>query len=125
MRRSGLVALLLVATVVAGCASDDDAEPDIPRVDFTPSAVVAVDEAGVDCVVRSGDPCEVPAGSVIEVRNDGATDARLRGGDVFDTGTMEPGDTMTVVLADEGRVEVVDVANPEVAVTVTVTARVG
>jgi hypothetical protein len=125
VRPSARGPLVLVALALAGCGVDDDAEPTIPTVDFTPAAVVGVDESGVDCVVRSGDPCEVPAGSVIEVRNDGATEARLRGGDVFDTGTMEPGDTMTVVLADAGEIEVVVVDDPTLTVTVTVTPREG
>jgi hypothetical protein len=69
--------------------------------------VLVVDDAGVraeageraDPAVHT-DPPVVPSGSVIEVRNAGTGDHRLRGDTAFDTGIMRAGEQTTVVLTN-------------------------
>lgn len=120
--------LVAVALALGGCGADDDAEPTIPTVDFSPAAVISVSPAGLRCAPAAGaadEDCEVGAGSVVEVRNEGPDDARVRGGDVFDSGTMEPGDTMTVVLVDPGELQLETVGPPDATLAVTVTPRAG
>jgi hypothetical protein len=57
----------------------------------------------------------VPGGSVVEVRNTGTREHRLRGGTAFDTGTQRPGEATTVVLtnpdAEARTLELVDVTD--------------
>ncbi len=129
MRRSGpLLVVVAAALALGGCGGDDDAEPGIPTVDFTPTASIDVTADGLGCGLETvvvTERCEVPAGSVVEVRNRTDADARVRGGDLFDTGRMEPGDTTTVVLAAPGDVEVETVGPPDATLTVVVTPREG
>ena len=111
-----MVRLMVVAgalVTVTGCGPDGSGsrpfEPTLPTVDFRPKLVLVVDDAGVqaqegeraDPAVRT-DPPVVPSGSVIEVRNGGTRDHRLRGGTAFDTGIMRPGEQTTVVLTNPG-----------------------
>lgn len=127
MHRSGLVLLVVTMALAAGgCGADDDAEPTIPTVDFTPTATIDIGADGLGCTLAAASPgCEVPAGSVVEIANRTAEIRRLRAEDLFDTGAMEPGDTMTVVVVDPGDLEVVDVDRPEETLTVVVTPRGG
>jgi hypothetical protein len=56
------------------------------------------------------DPAVVPGGTVIEVVNEGDDPQRLqggRGGKVFDTGTLRPGERTTVVLTNDTSADVV------------------
>jgi hypothetical protein len=109
-----MVRLMVVAGAlvpVMGCGPDGSAsrpfEPTLPTVDFRPKLVLVVDDAGVraeagertDPAVHT-DPPVVPSGSVIEVRNGGTRDHRLRGDTAFDTGIMRMGEQTTVVLTN-------------------------
>jgi hypothetical protein len=127
MRRPGLVLVVVtLALATGGCGADDDAEPTIPSIDFSPSATIDIDADGLGCTLAEATPgCALPAGSVVEVANRTAETRRLRADDLFDTGAMEPGDTMTVVLVDPGELEVVDVDRPDQSLTVVVTPREG
>ena len=127
MYRPGLVLVVMaIALATGGCGADDDPEPTIPTVDFTPTATIDIGADGLGCTLVAASPgCEVPAGSVVEIANRSAETRRLRADDRFDTGTMEPGDTMTVVVVEPGDVVVVDVDRPEETLTLVVTPREG
>lgn len=119
---------LTIGALTAGCASDQDAEPTIASVDFTPRLVVLArdDALAVEPGPRDDgvvlDPPSVPAGSVIEVRNAGNEDHRITAGTTIDTGVMRPGDSTTVVMATAGDVVLRDVDSGDTLV-ITVTAR--
>jgi hypothetical protein len=112
----GVIAATTAAVALtAGCGPDGSAErpyqPTLPAVDFRPVLVLTVGDGddGVRAapgeravpVVRT-DPPTVPSGSVVEVRNAGSRDRRLRAGTAFDTGIMRPGERTTVVVTSPG-----------------------
>jgi hypothetical protein len=106
-----LAALAVTVALAAACGPDGSAErpfqPTLPAVDLRPKLVLEVADDGVrarlgdrpDPAVRT-DPPTVPGGSVVEVRNTGTREHRLRGGTAFDTGTQRPGEATTVVLTN-------------------------
>jgi hypothetical protein len=110
-----IVGLIVAAavTIAAGCGADGSAEhpyePTLPVVDFRPKLVLEVGDDGLratageraDPAVRT-DPPSVPGGSVVEVRNTGSRDHRLRGGTTLDTGIMRPGEHTTAVVTNPG-----------------------
>jgi hypothetical protein len=116
--------LAAVAVTLTACGADGSADrpfsPTLPNPDLRPKLVLEVTDDAVrarageraDPAVRT-DPPTVPTGSVVEVRNAGTRDHRLRGGTAFDTRVQLPGDTTTVVLtnpdADARVLDLVDV----------------
>lgn len=100
----------LVAAVAVGCGEvDEDAQPSVPDVDLSAVVVLALDgdvlevaDGPSDLAPASLDPPTVSAGNVIEVVNAGDSPARLRGGDLFDTLDLEPGERTVVVAPDPG-----------------------
>lgn len=132
MQRRGwglVIGVVLAVASLTSCAGDRDAEPTVASVDFTPRLVLVVSPDGLE--VEEGDrpgasldPPSVPAGSVVEVRNDAPDERRVVSGSTIDTGVMQPGDTTTVVLAAEGDVELRDTATGATT-TIAVTARAG
>lgn len=109
------------------CRGGTPHEPTLPTVDFTPVAIVTASPDGLDCIMHpTPSPCEIPAGSVIEVRNDGPGERRLQAGEAFDTGIMRPGETTTVVLGDEPTtLEVRDAFDPDAMLVLEVVPRTG
>jgi hypothetical protein len=113
---------------ITACAGDQDAEPTIPSVDFSPRLVLVATadglqvEAGERSEDVSVDPPEVPVGSVVEVRNADTENHRITAGTTIDTGVLEPGDTTTLVMTTEGDLDVREVVSGD-ALMITVTAR--
>ena len=97
--------------LAAGCAGSAAKSPTVASVPFDPAAELHIGDTGPLTImvheVSSG-AAAVPAGSVLLVVNDGQVDHRIRAGTTFDTGTLQPGNETTVVLADEGELTVVD-----------------
>lgn len=119
--------LALVSLPVAACDDGATREPTLPTIDFTPVATVMATPQGLSCVLQAvTTACEVPAGSVIEVRNLGPGERRLQAGDAFDTGIMLPGESTTVALGDEpATLEVRDVLDPTIKLEMAVLPRTG
>jgi hypothetical protein len=129
MRRPVITAAAFAALATASVACGEPVEgPKLPTVDFTPAAVIEAGPSGLGCTstsARDDRLCTVRTGSVVEVANAGPGERRIRGGEVFDTGVMQPGGTTTVVLTEVGTIEVRDVTEPEHTLELTVTARNG
>jgi hypothetical protein len=113
----------------ASCGGDHEAQPTIESVDFSPRLLVSVGDAGfvvttgdTDNASITADPPSAPEGTVIEIRNTGATDRRVTDDSTIDTGVMQPGDSTTVVLTTEGDLELRDAADGA-TVKITVTPR--
>ncbi len=120
MHRAAVSVFLLLVALGAAACGDHEAEPTLPTFDFTPVATIAVgDDSTIGCLVQAVTTgCEVASGSVLSVENEGETDHRLvgttpSGGNVFDTGVMQPGDAMTLVLSADGIVTVTDELAPD------------
>lgn len=130
--RPRLATVLLALGLAPALACGDHApEPQLPEVDFTPVLEIAVDDDGLS--VQPGEreldgvslePPTVPTGSVVEVRNESSTDRRVVGDDaeLFDTGTLRPGDSTVVVLTEPGTHVVAERERPDGAVSVEVVA---
>ena len=120
MRRpSSPVARFALATLVvlgattgaAGCRSAAST-PSVASVNFTPKAEITVDDRGALAITGApsdGSTPTLPAGSVVTIGNDDATDQRvtgtLDGKPSIDTGTLHTGQQVTVVLATAGTLE--------------------
>jgi hypothetical protein len=92
------IALLAVLTGATACGLEPDPgrEPgpsDLDSLEFTPAATFEVSSQGIDPETFDGE-----AGDVVLLENVGDEPVRVRGDDL-DTGTMEPGETVTVVLS--------------------------
>ncbi len=106
----------------ASCAGSAAKTPTVASVSFEPRLELHVGDAGqLQFLLHevSADR-SVPAGSVLLIANDGRVDHRIQAGTTFDTGTLHPGDETTIVLADDGKLTLVDAATGrEVDLTVT------
>jgi len=110
---------------LAACGSDDDAQPTVASVSFEPRLVVLVGddqitaEAGTreGATIVHGDESgdwRVPDGSVVELRVDADEPVRVvadrvppggtEASPLVDTGTLDPGDAVTLALTEPGRV---------------------
>ena len=110
-----LAALAVVAAIAItglnGCG-DATPQPTLSTVNFTPKVIVTVSDGHLviskgprdDAAVALSGPTEaaVPAGTVIEVVNDGPGSHRLQGDIVFDTGILRRGERTTIVLTNDG-----------------------
>jgi hypothetical protein len=123
----GALALLVLTPVVAGCG-DREPTPTVASVDFAPKATIEVTDTGALTVdvedQTAGGTLE--SGSVLLVTNTGKSDHRLVGTtdstQVFDTGTLEPGNETTVVVVTDGDMKIADLSTDR-EVTITVTPR--
>jgi hypothetical protein len=128
MRRIlALGALALLVMVTAGaCRGDSAPTPTVPSVDFTPKATIAVDDSSPLTVDIGGGGGDLASGSVLLVTNAGHSDHRLVGTidttQVFDSGTLEPGNETTIVVGSDGELHIADLTTDR-EVTVTVTPR--
>lgn len=138
-RRAHVVVVTLLVSVgslgATSCgAPDQPYATSSPTVNLAAKVVLEVDETGI--VARPGprhdgsvelDPLRLPQGSVIEIRNTGTAEHRLRADDLFDTGTIHPGDTVVVALtkdtATDTSYDVADRANPDLALPLTIRPR--
>jgi hypothetical protein len=126
LRRVITAAVLAAGATTAVACGDPVEEPTLPTVDFAPSATLTVTPDAIGCAlfrVTTGPDCSVPAGSVVEVANEGADNRRVVADGIFDTGILRPGDTTTVVVTDVGTFEVYDDAEPEHTLELVVTPR--
>lgn len=128
MRRAlatGAVALLVLVPLAMACG-DTDPTPTVASVDFTPEANLEVTDSGSLAVEVDGGGTDIASGSVLLVTNAGTSEHRLVGTiddtQVFDTGTMEPGDETTIVLVPDGELKIADL-NSDREVTVQMTPR--
>ena len=118
-RRAGVLA----AIALVGLSSCGDANPspptpaDLEGLDLSPDHTITVDEAGFEPRTL-----RMVAGEVVRLVNEGDephsfTDEDQR----FDTGRMEPGDDVTLVLTEPGESTYFDVTNPDHTARLTVT----
>jgi plastocyanin len=127
MRRYAEAATAVVAAVLllAACGDPDpDREPGprtLERVDVEVDETITVDESGFDPTTLT-----VAQGDVIELRNDGDEPHTFTAdGGRFETGTLEPGESTTLVLDEPGRVAYHDELVPENAGVIMVEATTG
>jgi hypothetical protein len=129
--RTAVVAPLVAASLLAatgaltGCSGDAERTPTVASVNFDTELRLPVDDDGPLQLTRDGTPTtELGSGSLLVVTNRGDGDHRLVAavGDVqvFDTGTLHPGDDATIVVSQEGELVVRDTATDR-AVTLDVT----
>jgi hypothetical protein len=136
------VAAAMAITGLSGCGGDDRPQPTLSSVNFTPKLIVTMSDRHLvlskgprdDATISFGGPdatmpdpkfpggpteATVPAGTVIEVVNDGPGTHRLQGDTVFDTGVLRKGERTTVVLTNDGstdkRIAVTDPTDAAVA----------
>ena len=118
MRRL-LTTIALGVLAVAGCGDEDPnrtpGPADIAGVDLTPDAEVEVDEDGFR-------PAEVTIEQhgVLVVRNTGDQPHEIADLDDIDSGRLQPGDEITIVLDDPGTFTYHDALEPEHEGTVVV-----
>jgi plastocyanin len=114
--RRGITVLSLVVLptlVMTACGEPNpDREPGpktLEGFDFEADQTIAVDENGfspAEVTVRSGE--------VIEVRNEGDEPHTFTAdGGRFETGSVEPGEVVTVVLDEPGRITYHDALEPD------------
>jgi len=109
---------------LSGCG-DATPQPTLSTVNFSPKVIVTVSDRHLvmtkgprdDATITFGGPdatmpdpnvpggpieATVPAGTVIEVVNDGPGSHRLQGDTVFDTGILRKGERTTIVVTNDG-----------------------
>jgi len=140
------------AMAVGGCGTDQTGQPGVADADFRPRLVVTADDRGLQASVGergqgddrvAADPARLPAGSVLEIRFTGTGEQQVVGfltppgesppdvGDrnvatpspLVDTGGQQPGDTVTVVLAQPGTLRMYEVADRGAHLPVEITPR--
>jgi hypothetical protein len=100
----------------------------VASVDFAPKATIEVTDTGALTVDVKDETAggTLESGSVLLVTNTGQSDHRLVGTtdstQVFDTGTLEPGNETTVVVVTDGDMKIADLSTDR-EVTITVTPR--
>jgi plastocyanin len=90
-----IVLLAVVAALAAGCA-DDPQQPgpaDFKKFDLTPAATITADDDALSPATVT-----VTSGEVIVLKNDGTGPHSFVGGEDFDSGTVAPGDSQTLVI---------------------------
>jgi plastocyanin len=100
MARAAVVAAAAACLLVACSSGPQEPGPhDLERFDVKTKATITVDEDGF-----SPAQLTITAGDVIEVVNEGADAHDAIGGDRFDTGKIEPGDTVALVMTKPGTI---------------------
>jgi plastocyanin len=118
VRRLTLLAAAVVA--LAGCGDPDPSPPtaaDLRGIDVSPDHTIVVDESGFE-----PSALEIAAGEVVLVVNEGDGEHSLTADDRrIDTGRMQPGDEVTLVLTEPDQVDFADLEAPDHQGTLTVT----
>ncbi|MGZ4683994.1 MAG: hypothetical protein ACXWCM_03800 [Acidimicrobiales bacterium] len=124
----GALTLLVLIPLATGCRGDSAPTPTVASTDFTPKATIEVSDSSPLTVDIASGGTDLGSGSVLLVTNTGHSDHRLVGTidttQVFDTGTLEPGNQTTVVLVPDGQLHIADLTTDR-EVTVQVTPRAG
>lgn len=119
MRRRLWVGAAAVALTLAGCGDADPSPPtpaDLREIDLSIDHTVVVDDDGYD-----PSALEVTAGEVIRLVNEGESAHSFTADDrAIDTGRMEPGEDVTLVLTEPGEITFFDLENPDQQGTITV-----
>jgi plastocyanin len=109
-----------VALALAACGEPDPSPPtaaDLRAIDLSPDHTIVVDESGFD-----PSNLEVEVGDVVLVVNEGDGAHSLTADDRrVDTGRLQPGDEVTVVLTEPDEVAFADLEEPDHQGTLTVT----
>jgi plastocyanin len=106
MRRGIVLAGLSVAVLLGAGCSEDRRSPTAEELrggDTTPDHVIRVDGDGFE-----PDDLTVGPGDIVEVVNDGDDVHSLSSGSRVDTGAMEPGESVTLILREAGEIEFTD-----------------
>jgi len=97
------LAMLLALTA---CSGDAPRTPTVASVNFDPTVELRVTDAEDLTLTFPTTSTDVSVGSVLLITNDGRDDHRITGTvgttPVFDTGTMQPGNTTTIVISKDG-----------------------
>jgi plastocyanin len=119
MRRRLWFGAAAAALTLAGCGDADPSPPtpaDLQDIDLSIDHTVVVDDDGYD--PRGLD---VTAGEVVRLVNEGEAEHSFTADDrSVDTGRMEPGEDVTLVLTEPGEITFFDLANPDHEGTITV-----
>jgi plastocyanin len=104
-RRVMVAAASAVVLLVMGCSEErrSPTAADLQGGDASPDHVIRVDADGFDPANLT-----VTSGDIIEVVNDGDEVHSLSAGTRVETGAMEPGESLTLVLSDPGEIEYTD-----------------
>jgi plastocyanin len=104
--------LLAVALALTGCGDPDPSPPtaaDLRAIDLSPDHTIVVDESGFE-----PSTLEIEVGDVVLVVNEGDGEHSLTADDrQIDTGRMQPGDEVTLVLTEPDRVAFADLEAPD------------
>lgn len=132
-RLISLIAGVVTLFMLLGCGIEVPNDPGVADVDFSPEAVISLKADGISIEpLGDHDATNIPKGTVLEIHNDDSSNRRIRGllskpdggNDVlYDTGTMLPGDSTTIVLATVGEVTFRDMDTPDVDLTISVNSR--
>jgi plastocyanin len=118
--RLGVAGLALVLTAAA-CGDSDPSPPtqaDLQDIDLSVDHTIEVSEDGY-----SPTELEVTAGEVIRLVNEGDDEHSFTAEDrSFDTGRMQPGEDVTLVLTEPGETTFFDLADRDHEGTITVRA---
>lgn len=116
MRRLAFLAgsVALLAACVDPKPSSPTAE-DLRDIDLSPDHTVTVDEDGFHPA-----SLEITSGEVVLFVNEGTERHSFTAEERFDTGRLEPGDDVTVVLTEPGEIPYRDLEDPDHAATLTI-----
>jgi plastocyanin len=112
MRRRAWLGAAAVALVIAACGDADPSPPtpaDLRDIDLSIDHTIVVDDDGYD-----PSTLEMTAGEVVRLVNEGESAHSFTADDrTIDTGRMEPGEDVTLVLTERGEVTFFDLADPD------------
>jgi plastocyanin len=118
MTRALTAALAVATALLAGCVDPKPSSPtpqDLRDIDVSPDHTVTVDEDGFEPA-----SLEVRPGDVILLVNEGEELHSFTAEERFDSGRMEPGEDLTLVLSAPGEIPYWDVEEPDHTGTITV-----
>jgi plastocyanin len=101
LRRGALAGLALALVVAAGCSKDRrfPTAADLEGRDFTPDHTVTVDADGFDPA-----ELEITSGEIVLLVNDGDEAHSFSAEERFDTGLLQPGEEVTLIMERPGEI---------------------